>query len=262
MQRNLCRALVLAALFGAGCASLPSPIGSVARHRAEVLEDVYPCRRAAQPIMVDGRLDEAGWAGAPLISFLRPGTLLPPHAPTAGRMLYDDHCLYVAFQATDEDVWATYTARDSRLWEEDVLEIFLKTHPALDPYYEFNFSPLGMVYDAFYAKRAAGGYTRWSKWNCAGLRVAASVQGTVGDWKDRDRGWTVEAAIPFADLPTLAGRAPRPGDVWQFNLARYDYSVYQPEGVEMTASGPLTLVAPVTKPNFHEYENWRKMRFE
>jgi hypothetical protein len=48
------------------------------------------------------------------------------------------------------------------------------------------------------------------------------VDGTLNRRSDRDRGWTVELAIPFADLGLT--RAPAPGDVWRMNLYRFDPS--------------------------------------
>ncbi len=64
----------------------------------------------------------------------------------------------------------------------------------------------------------------------------------------------IEIAIPFAGLPTL-DRPPQSGDRWLFHLARYDYSVYLPEGVELSSCAPLAQV------DFHRYEDWIGLRF-
>jgi hypothetical protein len=77
----------------------------------------------------------------------------------------------------------------------------------------------------------------------------------LNDPSDVDEYWQLEVAIPFADLPTLDGRAPRAGDQWLFHLARYDYSVYLPEGVELSSCAPLRKV------DFHRYEDWITLRF-
>ena len=66
----------------------------------------------------------------------------------------------------------------------------------------------------------------------------------------------MEVAIPFAELPSLAGKSPRNGDTWLFHLARYDYSVYLPKGPELTSCAPLSIV------DFHLNEDWMKLRFE
>lgn len=63
-------------------------------------------------------------------------------------------------------------------------------------------------------------------------------------------------AIPFAEFPSLKGKAPRKGDVWLFNLNRYDWSAYLPDGVELSSYAPLSVA------DFHRYEEWAKLKFE
>jgi hypothetical protein len=53
------------------------------------------------------------------------------------------------------------------------------------------------------------------------------VDGTVNDNRDRDRGWTVEIAIPWVGLAQLArpdGRSlpPKDGDVWRMDFSRFN----------------------------------------
>jgi hypothetical protein len=243
------------ALIG-GCAGLGPPADHASR-RAQILGDVYVCRRADPPPAVDGQLDEAAWAQAAPVVFMMPVTFDRPLSLTEARMVCDDRCLYISFRAADQDLFALSTSRDSAVYLEDAVEVFLKTDPRRDPYYEFEFSPIGTIFDAFFGKRGASGNgQRWTAWNCAGLKAVVRVDGTLNDWGDRDTGWTIEIAIPFAGLPTCAERAPRPGDTWLFNLARYDYSVHLPEGVQFFSSSPLT------KPSFHAYADWRTLRFE
>ena len=180
-----------------------------------------------------------------------------PLSRTEAALLWDQTHLYAAFKAFDKDIWSYFTERDSITCEEDVLELFLKPDPGSDPYYNFEINAINTVYDAFNRKRGAGGndHHRWSRWNCDGLRSAVTVQGTINDPSDVDEYWQLELAIPFADLPTLQGRPPAPGDTWRFHAARYDWSVYLPEGVELSSC------ARFTKPDFHRYEDWPELRF-
>jgi hypothetical protein len=62
-----------------------------------------------------------------------------------------------------------------------------------------------------------------------GRDPVASLLGpsTVNDNRDRDRGWTVENAIPWTGLAQLArpdGRSlpPREGDVWRMDFSRFN----------------------------------------
>jgi hypothetical protein len=58
------------------------------------------------------------------------------------------------------------------------------------------------------------------------VATAVRVQGTLDDPHDRDRGWTLEIAIPLAALGAIAEppgkRPPRWGDIWSLNLFRLD----------------------------------------
>lgn len=217
----------------------------------------YECRRAGGAITIDGLLDEPDWAQAAVLGFVVPVSHAEPISKTEGRLLWDDRCLYVGFRACDKDIWSYLTERDDETCQEDVLEVFLKPGRDQDAYYNFEINALNTVYDALNLKRGAGGedHHRWSRWNCQGLKSAVSIRGTINDPRDVDEYWQLEMAVPFADLPTLGGKPPAGGDVWRFHLSRYDYSVYLPEGMELSSCAPLTEV------DFHRYEDWMELRF-
>ena len=222
----------------------------------ETRHPAYYCPFSETPVTVDGELNEPVWEKAKTISLIIPESFKEPISKTEAKMVYDKDFLYVAFKAYDEDVWGMLTERDSTTCQEDVLEVFFKTDPAKDPYFNFEMNVQCAVYDAYNVKRGAGSNKRWSQWNCAGLKMASKVKGTVNNWTDKDEFWILEVAIPFAEIPTLGGQAPVKGNKWLFNLARYDYSIYLPEGRELTASAPLSKV------NFHWYEDWRTLIFD
>lgn len=227
------------------------------KRSAETMRAAYHCPYSSAPITVDGELNEPIWEKAKTISLVIPVSFKEPISKTEAKVVYDKNFLYVAFKAYDQDVWSLLTERDSSTCSEDVLEVFFKTHPDKDPYFNFEINALGTVLDAYNLKRnAAGNYKRWSQWDCAGLKMAIKVKGTLNDWTDRDEYWILEVAIPFAEIPTLGGKSPVKGDKWLFSLARYDYSIYLPEGRELTASAPLSVL------NFHWYEDWCELIFD
>lgn len=251
--------LVLPALVMLGCAAmcssgearLPETVAP-----SNILRAAYACPFSEAPVTVDGVLNEPVWDKAKTISFVLPVSFKAPISKTEAKIAYDKKFLYVAFKAYDEDVWGLLTERDSTTFTEDVLEVFFKTDPAKDPYFNFEMGVQGAVMDAYNLKRgAAGNYKRWSQWDCKGLQMASKVKGTVNNWADRDEYWILEVAVPFAEIPTLGGKSPVKGDKWLFNLARYDYSIYLPEGCELSAGAHLSVV------NFHWYEDWSELIF-
>ena len=217
------------------------------QHRA-----YYSCPRKVTRLVIDGQLDEAAWQyAAPVREFsMAPGHRHPTNA-TRGLLTWDDRYLYVAFDATDPAIEATRTERDSRTYKDDVLEIFFKTDPREWDYYNVEVNALGAFRDGYHTPEKRFN----AAWNCPGLEVGVHVEGTLNNPTDRDEGWQLEVAIPFACLPTLQGRTPEPGEVWLFHLARIDRSPRLEEGREMIST------APMEKPRFHSSEKWLPLVF-
>jgi hypothetical protein len=182
---------------------------------------IYDARRAPDTIRVDGRLDEASWALLPRVGEFRLITdpARRPAHPTEAAVTWDDTHLYVAFACTGREAWARHTARDDRLWEEEVVEVFLDPDGDGRQYAELEVSPTNVVVDLLIpAPRAGGGDAR--RWDIAGLQTAVTRHAA---------GWVAEIAIPWASL-TAAGvsAAPRPGDQWRVGL----YRITRPGGVD------------------------------
>lgn len=222
--------------------------------RVPVARAVY----TSEPIQIDGVLNEAAWQRATVISnFYIPETYATVVSPTAARVLWDENFLYVAFDASDQDVWGYLKNHDDGTCREDVLEVFVQPDVEQGCYYNFEINALGTCLDGWIPRGKTGLIGRGVLWDCPGVKTGAKVQGTLNDWQDVDTGWQLELAIPFASLPTLNKRPPSPGDVWKIQLSRYDYSVYLPEdGRELSASIPLS------KANFHLPGEWGSIRFE
>ena len=62
-------------------------------------------------------------------------------------LLWDDEHLYFGFWVTETDVWGTMTKRDSKIWEENDVEVFIG---GKDAYYEFEINALNTVYEVFW----------------------------------------------------------------------------------------------------------------
>lgn len=59
------------------------------------------------------------------------------------------------------------------------------------------------------------------------MQSAVHIDGTLNDPADRDRGWTVELAFPWAGMDLLTrgdGRAlpPQQGDTWRMDFSRFN----------------------------------------
>jgi hypothetical protein len=223
----------------------------------------YTCLRTPEPLAVDGRLDEAAWQRAPRSPrFVEVVTGTPALYDTRCAMLWDDEYFYVGFWVEEPYVRAEFTERDSIIFMENDLEIFIDGG---DAYYEFEMNALNTVYEVFFiwqdAYRRGGRFdvpefdlhsgdavsfggnndrtgtqfwrgshprgNRWAfpRWDMPGLRTAVHVDGRINDDGEPDKGWTAELAFPWSGMKWLAdGRSlpPQDGDLWRMLPARYE----------------------------------------
>lgn len=199
---------------------------------------VYEVARTGVPIKVDGKLDEASWAKAAGAKFINNSDGSPAAQETEARILYDDKYLYFSFRSADENVWATLRRRDQRLWEEEVVEVFLQADASQPSYIELEVNPLGTMLDIYLLDVRKP--LRYESWNSEKLRWAVRVDGTV-DGKGGDRGWTCELALPLEDVATAPRLPPRAGDRWRMNLYR----------MEVRPVAALLAWSPTRKDDFH-----------
>jgi hypothetical protein len=207
---------------------------------------IYVCRRTPEAITTDGHLDEAVWRRLHVVGdFVMAGGSGLPQLPTEVRACWDAGNLYLAFSAIDTDIWGDMRRRDDPIYEEEVVEVFLCSGRDLTRYFEFEFSPHNVVFDAA-IECPESGDRRFMKadpeWDCEGLKSAVHVVGTLDDHSDLDQRWTVEVALPFGQIGHT-GRPPAEGEVWRANFYRIDRA----EEGEFSCWSP-TLADP---PNFH-----------
>ncbi len=220
----------------------------------------FDCRHAAGTITIDGKADEESWKEAEVIDNFAPFWLTTPQGAVRAaftsckaRLLWDEEFLYFHAEMEDADLYADVTEQDGACWNNDVFELFFKPNPASRAYYEFEVSAANTHLDMFLPSRGSGGYTRWKSERKFEWQTKVVLRGTLNDWKDRDKGWSVEGRFPWKDFEPTGGR-PKAGDAWKFALCRYDYSVdfEQPE---------LSTSAPLTRPDYHHYEDYSTLMF-
>ena len=164
--------------------------------------------------------------------------------------------LYVGFWVEEPNVEADLTERDSLIFNNNDVELFIAGR---DAYYEFEINALGTIYEVFfiwdqfyelvdYQKDPAlrkdhpqaqtfngvgfkthplGLRTGFWGYDLPGLRSAVHIDGTLNDSSDRDRGWTVEMSIPWRSLYWLAiadnrSLPPQEGDIWRMDFSRFN----------------------------------------
>jgi hypothetical protein len=173
---------------------------------ADGLPQVQVGRTATAP-RVDGKLDDACWARAAVITpfLLNDGRGLATQQ-TVARLCWDDRALYLACECGERALVPetqqlhllkqTVKAHDGPVFGDESLEIFLQPGGG-STYYQLAANMLGTRYES-----------RGTDPSFNGAWETATSTG-------RDT-WVLEAAIPFASL----GVTVKPGDKWNFNLCR------------------------------------------
>lgn len=234
-------------------------------------------------IEVNGDLNKPLWQKAVKSSrFVDMVTGEPGLYDTRAAILWNMDYLYVAFWAEEPFVSATQKERDSIVFLENDLEIFISSEEC---YYELELNALNTVYEVFFiwkdsykkggkfdvaefdvhkdtAMTFGGDYDRtgssfwrgrhqrglrWAflDYDMQGLKTAVRVEGRINDNSVVDKGWTAEISIPWKSLGWLAnGRSlpPEHGDIWRIFLGRFQ---------KITASGQEVQPHPAWSMNKH-----------
>ncbi len=209
---------------------------------------------ATDKIVIDGKGDDAAWQTAastgPFVDVGtgKPNTSFPVNA--SARVTWDDTNLYVLFDVVDPDITGGFTnpkdqpndwtsTGQPKLWTKDTVEIMVDPGPDGDNknYYEIQINPQNKVFHSQYddynvPKTEPNGPFGHEDWDPK-LKSAVVVKGTLDKTADKDQGYVVEAAIPWAAFTKGAPNAtpPKPGDVWRLNF----YAMQQNAGVAWSA---------------------------
>lgn len=192
------RWLLLAGLIGL-------PLSALAQ-APSASQTPFTVPRMESPIVVDGLLDEAGWATALVLSDFvqtQPGDNAAPRYPTSVYVAWDEVAIYFGFVARDtpQHIRATVAKRDEVL-QDDYVQIFLDTFGDQRRAYDLIFNPLGVQQDGIFTEGSAADFS---------VDVIMTSRGVISD-----SGYTVEVAIPFRSLRYSV----RPDRPWGLHIVR------------------------------------------
>ncbi|HJO03882.1 MAG TPA: DUF5916 domain-containing protein [Acidobacteriota bacterium] len=163
--------------------------------------------RTSTPPVLDGRIDDAVWELADVVSdFVQkdPVNRVAPTKRTEARVLYDDDTLYVGWINFDDEpdkIVANDMRRDATMTGEDYAAVFFDTFRDRRNAFGFQVNALGAKFDYTLTDESQLNMNWDETWE-----AAASIT---------ERGWEAELAIPFAAL-----RYPTGSNVWGVEFER------------------------------------------
>ena len=197
---------------------------------------------AAVPPSIDGKMDDACWANAPIATdFRRNDGKGPASCRTIARACYDTDNLYVAFQCIEPQIdklTAVYVLDDDPVWRDDCVELFISPYAVAtrENFHHFAVNCLG--YKAYLMAESLQRQADWT--------AAAS--------KSSDR-WSAEMAIPLKLIQPVGTNEP----YWRIQFARCDV-VHEQESSWSEVPGFYAafwrfgrLMQPATGPKFTNF---------
>lgn len=259
----------------------------------------YTAKKISSTPPTDGNLRKQEWAAAEWSSrFSDMVTGGPALYATQSAVLWNDTHLFIAFRAEEPFLEARQTLRDSIVFLENDLELFIDGG---DCYYELEVNAANTVYEVFFVWKDAflnnprfdkvsfdvhqpGVYTfggdydrsgasfwkgthprgiRWAftGFDMPGLATAVTLEGTLNDHSDTDKGWNLEISVPWSSLALLAGERPVPplaGDCWNMFMGRFQKLM---AGGKEVMPHPAMCLTPHSIYDTHLPEKWSRIQF-
>jgi hypothetical protein len=216
---------------------------------------------ATVKIKIDGKLDEPAWQEAsvlgPFVDVMtgQPNKSFPVNGKA--RLLWNAQNLYVGFEVEDKDIVGGFpkTAKDPHLWTKDTVELMVDPDGDGDnaDYYEIQIGPQNLVFDSQFdtlnePKPGPDGPFGHEDWSSA-LKSAVVVDGTLDKPGDEDKGYVIEAMIPWKSFGKAKQAPPASGDTWRMNF----YAMQENSGV---AWSPI-----LGQGNFHKAPRFGRVTF-
>ena len=168
-------------------------------------------QRLEGALRIDGALDEAAWAAAPVAGGFTeswPNEGVPARLPTVARILYDDDAVYVGVRMSDvsgDSVTAQLARRDATGIYSDWITVTLDSYHDRRTAFAFGVNPRGVKRDIYLSNDTNEDFGWDAVWEVA-TRIDSA-------------GWTAEFRIPHSQLRMSRGE-PAGGRTWGLQVAR------------------------------------------
>lgn len=170
---------------------------------------------------------------------------------TQFKILYSAKGVYCLFRSEDSLLTVTNKADNTPLYNEDVVEVFLKPDGGGNDYFEYELSPWNFELPLMIQNNGKDINT-WLPYMYVGdRRVKHRVHIGEKNTKTNRFVWTAEIFIPYELVTTLKNVPPQKGSQWRANFYRIDYD-----------RNPVYSSWSLTRRSYHDPEKFGTLVFE
>jgi hypothetical protein len=189
-------------------------------------QPIFKVAKSNEAITIDGKLNETTWEDTEvrLLDYFYRIEKAEDKQTTKFRMLWDEENLYLFFECEDKYITAREKNRDGQPYLDDCAEIFLIPVPdSLNMHFGFEINLYKASNDFIWLNNFYEGKSGMIKSYNPAFQVEVSINGTVNNNSDIDKGWTMEMAIPLTIFKGVDAFFPvKVGSRWAFLAARQD----------------------------------------
>ena len=174
----------------------------------------YYCKKTPASIKLDGNLNKQAWQEAQGDFLVETESGREAKLKSECKPLWNENYLYISFKCKDDYIKATMTAYNDKLYEEDVVEVFIDDNRDLKTYVEIEVNPLNTVLHYIVNNNLKGEKFLYAK-------VYKTLETATIYYEDIQE-WHTEIAIPMEEFITAVNNPPLTGDIWGINFYRID----------------------------------------
>lgn len=233
----------------------------------------YVATYTSTPPLVDGKIEDTVWKNVPWTEYFKDieGDSKPaPTWNTRAKMTWTSEGLYIAAELLEPHVWAYLNKHDEIVFYDNDFEVFIDPDNDTHRYYEIEINAANTIFDLFMPKPYRNNSGAMFAYNTPGMKTAVSIQGTLNNPGDTDKGWTVEMFIPFMAVTMgNVAKVPADGEFWRLGFSRVEWDVEVKDGKYVKLKGANGRSLPehnwVWSPqglvNMHYPERWGYLFF-
>ncbi len=243
-----------------------------AQSNETIIPQTYIAYHTPYSLTIDGSDADLSWNKVNWSNnFIDIQGIKKPTYKTQVKMLWDNTYFYILAKMEEPHVWATIKDHDSIIFHNNDFEVFVDPDGDTFNYYEIEVNAINTVWDLFITKPYRQTNVVLNDWTATQMKSAITIDGTLNNPNDTDKGWMLEMAIPWNVYKKAYFEKNIPvNNFWRVNFSRvnWDYQITADGKYERKKDNTGKIMqeynwvwSPQGVINMHEPEKWGYVYF-